>query len=180
MLVVFLIFCMVVGDFVCLNCKDESCTFMWFVCILLGFHLFVGWCFVLFLLIIVCFVLCIVRFVVYLVIVGVIGWGRVCVMFFSCWDVCGGYGMAIGMYFLIEWSSWCLFGVVYLDIFGLWFFYFWYLFCVSCVIRRVMGRVGVLFSSFLGMGCDLYFLVVGLDFRLCVKLSLYFSLWRGR
>ena len=59
-------------------------------------------------------------------------------------------------------------------------FDFWYLFCVSWGARRVMGEVGVMFFSFLGMRCDLYFLVVGLGFRLCVKLSLYLFLWRGR
>ena len=45
------------GDFMFLDCKDVSC-------ILLYFHLFVGWCCILFLLISV-FFLCIVRFVVY-------------------------------------------------------------------------------------------------------------------
>ena len=69
------------------NCRHVSCMFVWFVCFWLGFHLFVDRCCVFLLIIVIilfifCFVLCIVGFVIYSVVVRVIGWGRICVMFF--------------------------------------------------------------------------------------------------
>ena len=95
---------MVVGDFICLNCRDVNCMFVWLVCFFcLDFHLFLLIIFSF----IFCFILCIVRFVIYSVVVREIGWGRICDMFFG-W-------------------SWLVFDVVYLD-----FFYFWFLVFLLC------------------------------------------------
>jgi hypothetical protein len=66
-------------------------------------------------------------------------------------------------------------------IFGLFLFDLWYLFGVDFVIGKVVGEVGIMFFSCLGMDCNFVcLLVIGLVSQYCVKLFLFLVLWRGR
>ena len=84
-------FCCVVST-VFPRCMNVKCGFAYFLCVLLGFHLFVGWYWVFVLLLIFGFILYIFRIFICPVLVMMIGLDRVCITFLDFLGVKEGYG----------------------------------------------------------------------------------------
>lgn len=106
-----------------------------------------------------------------------VGWGRVCAIFFGCLDVGRGYVLAIGVHFerspcgvfdvvflgFLFLGFWCLFCVyfifVVLEVEG-WYpcrlvvFDSWYLMSASFVVKEMCFRMGRMISCRVGMGCE--------------------------